>query len=265
MVPEAKACHMFSTRSGPMSGDCCYLHHHLHAQSWPGTSLIQVSLPTLLQPGHTSPGGTAGGNDKASLAGSSMKGQKQRVVDGRSQRRSWSHGLESHPEGFLLRNPLTGSMQVSKETQRERDKGQGETTGQGSFLLGNDNAPLFQKAFLGYPSLETPPGLLPAPPHSCELDSTHPLHTGHSTRTVSGHDPAQPTFHFSAPSHTKDGGATFCSSRSSSLTAFPTQSLFLRTHDLIPNGAEHKADAHLTFLQSTTFCYRQPFPACWPA
>lgn len=193
-----------------------------------------------------------------------MKGQKQRVVDGRSQRRSWSHGLESHPAGFLLRNPLTGSMQVSKETQRERDKSQGETTGQGSFLLGNGNAPLFQKAFLGYPSPETPPGRLPAPLHSCELDSTHSLHTGHSTRTASGHGPAQPTFHFSAPSHTKNGGATFCSSCSSSLIAFPTQSLFLRTHDLIPNGAEQSTRQMLTFLQSTTFCYRlNPFPACW--
>lgn len=152
------------------------------AHSWPGASPIQVSLPTLLQPGHTSPGGTAGGNDKASLAGSSVKGQKQRFEDGRSQQRSWSHGLESHHKGFLLRSPLTGSMQpVPKETQRERDKSQGETTGQGSFLLGNDNAPLFRKAFLGYPSPETSPGFLPAPLHSCERDSTHSLHPGHST------------------------------------------------------------------------------------
>lgn len=136
MVPETKACHACSTRSGPRSGDCCYLHHHLHLRHRAGQEQAwsrchcppSCSLGTHLQ------GATAGGNDKASLAGSSMKGQKQRVVDGRSQLRSWSHGLESHPEGFPLGNPLTGSMQpVSKETQRERNKSQG---GRGDYWAG---------------------------------------------------------------------------------------------------------------------------------
>lgn len=145
---------------------------------------------------------------------------------------------------------------------RERDKSQGETRGQGSFLPGSHKALLFQKAFPGYPSPETSPSLLPVPLQSCELDWTHSLHPGHSTggHGCKGQSQVTPSpAYFSLPYPFPTLWMEELPSAAPAPLPWSSPSplsLFLRTHDLIPNGAEHAADAHLTFLPSATFCYR---------
>lgn len=215
------------------SGDDRYLRHHCHLSHTAGQEQAQIQVSFARHSLVTHP--PADVSETAPLAGPSVGGRNWRATDRRSQgRSSWTPGHE-RPS---LRGPCSENPSQDPCDQYQgspKGKGQSrqrETTGQGSFLLRNNSAPLLQKAFLGYTTPDTFPSHQLTAIHSSELDSK-PLAERALDRASQGQNRVvgaelslgswRPphSLHFSAPFHTKHGGTTFFGSRSPSLNHPP--------------------------------------------
>lgn len=133
-----------------------------------------------------------------------------------------------------------------------KDRGaRGRLLGRAVSFLGTTMSPL-SEALLGHTSPDTS-----AKWAWSQTPSTQGTRQGAQMQPVSGparHCPRLPPLRLS----TRRSGSHLLRlmplPETPSLIAFPTRSLVLRTHYLIPNSAKHSAEAQLTFRQSTVSC-----------